>query len=122
MYKVIFSILIIAASNMSSAWAYRVIEQIESSYELILGEVSLPRAESGSVTFTPCADCKATSLRVSSRTTYLVNGAAYEFEEFLSAAEAIEEIAGGSQNTAVYLYFDSASGHINRLALDHILR
>lgn len=94
-------------------------EQTEDAYELVLGEVSLPYGETGTVIFKLCPECTITSLRVTRATTYVVNGAALEFADFLEAAEAIRQIDGGNQNTAVYVFFDIGSQRVNRLEVDH---
>jgi len=120
MNRAIFATLILLAASISSAWAYRVIEQTEDAYELVLGEVSLPRGITGSVIFKPCPDCNTTSLQVGSGTLYFVNGAPLELEDFLEAAEALRQTDGGNQHTAVYVFFDVESRRVNRLALDHL--
>ena len=122
MNRTLFTILILLSSSMSSAWAYRVIEQTEDAHELVLGEVALPLGVTGSVIFKLCEDCTTTSLRVTSATSYFVNGAALELKVFLESAEAIRQTNGGNQNTAVYVFFDLESQRVNRLALDHFSR
>ena len=122
MNRTLFTILILLSSSMSSAWAYRVIEQTEDAHELVLGEVALPLGVTGSVIFKLCEDCTTTSLRVTSATSYFVNGAALELKDFLESAEAIRQTNGGNQNTAVYVFFDLESQRVNRLALDHFSR
>ena len=119
MNRATFAILVLLLGTISSAWAYRVMEQTEDAYELVLGEVSLPRGVTGSIIFKPCPECATTSLRVSSTTTYLVNGAPLELPDLLEAAAAIRAMRGGSQNTAVYVFFDIESRRVSRLALDH---
>ena len=119
MNRAIFATCILMLSSISSAWAYRVMEQVEDAYELVLGEVILPRGVSSTLIFRPCADCMTTSLRVNTATAYSVNGATMEFPDFVKAAEAIRDMDGGNQNTAVYVFFDIESRQINRLMLDH---
>ncbi len=119
MNRAIFATLALLLGSISSAWAYRVIEQTEDAYELVLGEVSLPRGVSSSVIFKACPVCTMTSLRVTSATTYFVNGTPLEFPDFLEAAAAIRQMDGGNRNTAVYVFFDIKSRRVNRLELDH---
>ncbi len=111
--------LALLLSSISSAWANRVIEQTEDAYELVLGEVSLPLGQTGSVIFRPCPACTVTSLRVTSATTYFVNGVPLEFPDFLEAVETIRRISRGEQSSAVYVFFDMESRRINRLKIDH---
>ena len=119
MNRAIFATLALLLGSISSAWAYRVIEQTEDAYELVLGEVSLPRGETGTVIFRLCPACTRTSLRVTGATTYFVNGAPLEFSDFLEAAEAIRRMNRGNQDTAVYVFFDMESRLINRLEVEH---
>ncbi len=119
MNRALIVALAMLLSSISSAWAHRVIEQTEDAYELVLGEVSLPRRASGWMIFMPCPACTVTSLRVTSATTYFVNGVPLEFPEFLEAVEAIRRISRGEQSFAVYVFFDMESRRINRLKIDH---
>ncbi len=119
MKHAIFATLILVLGSISSAWAQRVIVQTEDAYELALGEVSLPRDETGSLIFRPCPACTTTSMRVTDTTAYFVNGAQLELADFLEAAEAIRQLDRGNQRTAVYLFFDIKSRRISRLKIDH---
>jgi len=118
MTRTVLAILILALGSTSTAWALRVLEQHEDAYELVLGEVSLPLGVTGAVIFKACDDCKTSSLRVTSATTYHVNGAQMALSDFLNAAEALRQTNGGNQNTAVYVFFDTESLRVNRLMLD----
>ena len=119
MKHAIFATLVLLLGSISSAWAQRVIVQTEDAYELALGEVSLPDGVAGSVRFRPCPACTTTSMRVTSATAYFVNGTALELADFLAAAEAIRQMDGGEENTAVYVFFDIESRQVNRIGLDH---
>ena len=119
MNRAIFATLVLLLGSLSSAWAYRVLEQTEDAYELMLGEVSLPRGAAGTVIFKPCPDCNTTAMRVSAETRYFVNGSPLELQDFLAWAEEIRKMDGGNQNTAVYIFFDIDSQRVNRLMLDH---
>ena len=119
MNRAIFMALVLLLGSISSAWAYRIMEQSENAYELVLGEVSLPRSVTGSVIFKACPECMTDSLRVTSATTYFVNGAPLELANFLKAAAAIRAMNGGNQNAAVYVFLDIESQQVNRLVLDH---
>jgi len=118
MNRAVFATLILLLGSVSSAWAYRVLEQSEDTYELILGEVSLPRGEAGTLIFKPCADCNTTALRVSGQTRYAINGAAYELPDLLEVAEQIRQQDGGNSGTAVYVRFDIESKRVTWLGLD----
>ena len=119
MNRALIAALALVLSSISSAWAYRVIEQTEDAYELVLGEVSLPLGQTGSVIFRPCPACTITSLRVTRATTYVVNGEPLEFLDFLDAVQAIRRLRSSDQNTAVGLFFDTKSRRVTRLHINH---
>ncbi len=119
MKHAIFATLVLLLGSIGSAWAQRTIVQTEDAYELALGEVSLPRGDTGTVIFKPCPSCTTTSMRVTRATSYFVNGAPLALPDFLEAAEAIRRMGGGNRNTAVYLFFNIESRRISRLKIDH---
>ncbi len=119
MNHAIFATLIFLLGSISSAWAQRTIVQTEDAYELALGEVSLPRGDTGTVIFKPCPACTTTSMRVTLATSYFVNGTPLALPDFLEAAEAIRQMNRGNQRTAVYVYFNIESRRISRLKIDH---
>ncbi len=119
MRHAIFATLVLLLGSIGSAWAQRTIVQTEDAYELALGEVSLPRGDTGTVIFKPCPSCTTTSMRVTRATSYFVNGAPLALPDFLEAAEAIRQMNRGNQRTAVYVYFNIESRRISRLKIDH---
>jgi hypothetical protein len=119
MNRAIFAMMAVLLGGISSAWAARVLEQHEDAYELALADVSLPSGVPGSVRFRECRTCRATSLRVTSATTFFLNDTRLEFPDFLEVAAAIRQMDGGAEDTAVYVFFDVESRRVNRLALDH---
>jgi len=109
----------LACAFTSPSWGYRVLGQMESTYELELGEVGLPKATMGTVHFRTCETCSSTSLQVSASTLYFVNGVQYELREFLEVVEEIKDIAGGNENSMVGLFYDRSTGHVSRLKVTH---
>ena len=119
MYRAIFATLTLLLGSIGPAGAARILEQNEGAYELLLGEVRLPRGETSSVLFKPCEGCAITLLRVNTATTYVVNGEPLEFSDFLDAVKAIRRLRSGDQNTAVGLFFDTESRRVTRLHINH---
>jgi len=115
------SILVFAIACIftSPSWGYRVLGEMESTYELELGEVGLPKATMGTVHFRPCETCSSTSLEVNSSTRYFVNGVQYELREFLEVVEEIKDIAGGNENSMVGLFYDKSTRRVSRLMVTH---
>jgi len=55
---------------------------ITEAYEVKASDLRLPGAAGGTVTFKQCANCDAETVRVNSRTRYVVNGRDLELDEF----------------------------------------
>lgn len=116
------ALIVIAAGLMtvtSSAWAYRIMEQPESAYELALGDVRLPAGARGTVVFTTCESCRTTALRVTDQTTYFANGSQVSLGDLRDIAEDLLATAVGRDDTIVYVFYDVASLRVNRLALSY---
>ena len=109
-----FLVAVVAAQP---AWAFRVLEQPESSYELVLGEVGIPRSLPGSLNFKPCSDCLSTSLRLNTKTIFIVGQQAVDFDEFRNVAEKQRQKMGGNQNTGIFAFYDAGTKQVNRLVL-----
>ncbi len=100
-----------------SAWAFRVLEPIESAYELVLGEVGLPGRVPGALVFKPCDDCISTSLRLTGSTAFFVGRQQVSYTGFRLAAEEARRRAGGNQNTGVFAFYLEGTGQVTRLIL-----
>ena len=120
MNRAMFATLALLLGSIGQAGAARILEQNEGAYELLLGEVRLPRGETSSVLFKPCEACAVTLLRGNTATTYVVNGEPLEFSDFLDAVQAIRRLRSGDQNTAVGLFFDIESRRVTRLHINHL--
>ena len=114
-------LLALTCAFTSPSWGYRVLGEMESTYELELGEVGLPIATMGAVHFRPCEDCKSASLGVNASTRYFVNDVQYELREFLEVVEAIKDTAGGNESSLVGLFYDKSTGQVLRLKVSSYL-
>ncbi len=103
----------------SSASAYRVLEQIEDSYELPLMAVELPRSANGTVVFQACEECRTIALRVTNETRYVANGAPIELEELRELAATVRTSAEGRDRAAIYITYEIASLRVNRIRLSY---
>ncbi|MDH3508947.1 MAG: hypothetical protein OEQ25_17545 [Gammaproteobacteria bacterium] len=103
----------------SSAWAYRVIDQIEDGYELALVMVRLPLSERGTIVFRVCEECNTTALRVTNATRYFANGAPVELSELRELAEAARATAAGRDRAGIFISYDIASLRVNRVRLSY---
>ena len=55
---------------------------ITAAYEVPASDLRLPQNTAGTLTFKQCADCELQTLRVSSKTRYVINRKDVEFAEF----------------------------------------
>lgn len=104
----------------SSAWAYRVLEQVEDSYELSLLAVELPRGANGTIVFKICDECRTTALRVTNETRYIVNGAPVELEQLREIAAQVRTTAEGRDRAAVFIAYEIASLNVSRVRLNYL--
>ena len=109
--------LILVLTTATSAWAYRMIEQLEDAHELRLIDVNLPGGATGLVRFLACDGCAMVSLRVTHRTTYYCDDTQMSLADFLQVTETIRLTADGTYLTGVSVFFDVASQRVNRLKL-----
>ena len=119
MIRVIIIATALLTGFTSSAWAYRVVEQLEDAYELTLGLVRLPANERATVVFTACENCRTTALRVTAETKYFANGAPVSLADLRDIADDLRATTVGRNDTLVYVYYDVASLRVNRLKLSY---
>ena len=117
MIRATIAAIALSVGILSQAWAYRVLEQVEQAYELRLGNVTLPDQMNGSVIFTPCADCRTMSLRVTDGTKYSVAGSSVDLQTLRQRADELRATIDGQRRVGVYIYVDPASLRVTRLKL-----
>lgn len=109
--------IILIISLVQPAWAYRIIRQTESAYELEFVDVSFPNTTVGSLSFKACGSCETQSLRVTEDTQYLLDQnlvSSATFYEFVARVRATPDAA---ESAGVYVFYDVASHQINRIKL-----
>ena len=115
--------MIIVAAGLvtisSSAWAYRVLEQVEDSYELSLMAVELPRSENGTIVFQVCEECRTIALAVTNETRYIANGAPIGLEQLRELAAQVRTTAEGRDRAAVYITYEIDSLRVSRVRLSY---
>lgn len=112
------SVLAACALSSGTAWGhYRILGQLESSYELLFDAVTLPRNTAGSLVFKECRTCETRSIRVSGATRYFVNGAETAFADFQRVAQEIEASTARNAAAAVYVHYDTGTLRVNRIRL-----
>ncbi|HEU4619679.1 MAG TPA: hypothetical protein VFV10_16700 [Gammaproteobacteria bacterium] len=99
--------------------AARIVAQPERDYELRLSNIQgLPQGTAGYLIFKTCAACDVTSMTVSADTVYLVGEMTVPLSQFLETAEGYRQTDADSTN--VFIFYDLASKHVNRVVLIHL--
>ena len=102
--------------TLDTAWAVRVIEQVERAVELSLGELTLPSSAGGStITFSECATCGISTHRLTDSTVYQANRQTLPLGEFLSVVAEIRERPNGNQTAFAGVFLDIATGRVTRI-------
>jgi hypothetical protein len=102
---------------MNGASAFRILEQPESSFELVLADLNLPADTTGSVTFKMCATCRIFSRRLTDSTRYYVNGAQLPYADFVAAAAALQEAASPTELLFAGVFVDNETQRVTRIVV-----
>ena len=100
---------------IDTASALRVIEQVERAVELTLGELSLPSAEGGTVSFSECPTCGISTHRLTESTVFQANRQTVPFVEFMRIVELIADKPNGEDKAVAVVFIDIATGRITRI-------
>ena len=102
---------------LDTASALRVIEQVERAVELTLGDLSLPDAEGGTVSFSECATCGISTHRLTASTVFQANRQTVPFAEFIRIAELIADKPNGKTSAIAVVFLDIETGRITRIEI-----
>ena len=78
---------------------------ITEAYEVVLSDLRLPGGENGTLTFKQCSDCEAQTLRVTSKTRYLINDHDFALAEFKAQLKGVRNRK--DQNVSVLHHLES---------------
>ena len=117
MQRTLISIMLLLLVGVHSAWAVRVLEVVESSYELRLTDASLPLSSSGSVTFKACDDCSIEAIPVTPGTRYLLNRQEATLTEFNEHARQVRAQPDVVARTMLMVHYDRDTRRATRLVI-----
>ena len=95
-------VLVLLGLSVAAAADFRTITE---AYEVDLSDLRLPGSENGTLTFKRCSDCEAQTLRVTSKTRYLINDRDFALAEFKKQLKRIRNRK--DQNVAVLHHLES---------------
>jgi hypothetical protein len=72
-------VLVLLGLSLAAAADFKTITE---SYEVALSDLRLPGSEYGTLTFRQCSGCKSQTLRVTSKTRYVINDRDFALAEF----------------------------------------
>ncbi len=94
--------LVLLGLSLAAAADFRTITE---AYEVNLSDLRLPGSENGTLTFKQCSDCEAQTLRVTSKTRYLINDRDFALAEFKEQLKGVRNRK--DQNVAVLHHLES---------------
>lgn len=74
---------------------------LTAGYEVAIGDLRLPRSTGGTLTFRRCPDCERETVRVNSKTRYVLNDRDLELKEF---REEIKDIRNNKYEGATVMH------------------
>lgn len=114
--NLVTSLVLLALVGMQPAWAVRVLELVERSYELWLSDASLPRSAAGSVTFKACSECALESIVVTESTHYSLGDLQVSLADFRQHAQSLAQ-QGAEERTLLMVHYDIDTRRATRLRL-----
>ena len=110
-------VLLAALGSFQAAWAVRVLEQVESSFEIPLALANLPLGGVGDVSFKTCDKCDVQSRLLTPSTHFFLSGHEVAATAFIEAAAGIRKQESAEPRSLLVLYVDKKTLHVNRVAL-----
>ncbi len=95
-------VLVLLALSLAAAADFRTITE---AYEVYLSDLRLPGSENGTLTFKQCVDCEMQTLRVTSKTRYLINDREFALAEFKEQLKGLRNRR--DQNVSVLHHLES---------------
>jgi len=95
-------VLVLLGLSLAAAADFRTITE---AYEVVLSDLRLPGGENGTLTFKQCADCEAQTLRVTSKTRYLINDHDFALADFKEQLKGVRNRK--DQNVSVLHHLES---------------
>ena len=110
-------VLLAALGSFQAAWAVRVLEQVESSFEIPLAFANLPVGGVGDVSFKTCDKCNVQSRLLTPSTRFFLGGREVTAMAFVEAAAGARKLESASSHSLLMIYVDKKTLNVNRVAL-----
>ena len=110
-------VLVVALGAIQAASADRIIEHVESSFEIPLALANLPAGGVGDVSFKTCEKCTVQSRLLTSSTRFFLSGREVAALAFVEAAADVRKQESANQHALLMIYVDTKTQKVNRAAL-----
>ena len=100
-----------------SAHAFRVLEPVEHSVELSLGDLTLPGNPAGTVRYRTCATCSLVSRSVGAATIYRLDDRVLSLADLAVEVEKIRAQPSIHARAMAFVYYDLDTGRVNRVVV-----
>jgi hypothetical protein len=117
MQRIILVVLAVLAIAPDASLAVRVLDKLESSYELELGAVDLPLSTAGAVVFKTCPTCTLQSMAVSSSTRFYIGQQQVTLAELNQEATRLEQAGRGGPNVLVMVHYAPETKAVTRIRI-----
>ncbi len=112
----IFAILALLGF-MSSASAFRMLEQRERPFELTLSQLTLPKDTAGSLTLRECDKCGISTRRFVDGVKFVVDGRELKYADFLQIVSDLRGNTRTNDTIVANVYVDIATERVTRVAI-----
>jgi len=110
-------VVALALGASQAVRADRIIEEVESSFEIPLASANLPAGGVGDVSFKTCDKCDVQSRLLTPSTHFFLSGHEVAATAFIEAAAGIRKQESAEPRSLLMLYVDKKTLHVNRVAL-----
>ena len=107
-------VLVVAFGALQAARADRIIEQPETSFEVLLAYANVPAGGVGDVSFKTCANCTPQSRLLTASTRFYIGSRETRAADFVTAVNDIHKAEIRDPRALLMLYVDKATLHVNR--------
>jgi hypothetical protein len=109
-----FQILIVALALLAAAQSSAEMTVVARAYEVALNDFEAPKFPNDLVAFKACSTCDKQSVRVSPKTTYVINQQATRFKDFVKSLAAARD----RESKTVIVLHHLESDTISSLSID----
>jgi hypothetical protein len=115
--KTLVLVIALALGTSEAVRADRIIEQVESSFEIPLASANIPAGGVGDVSFKTCDKCVVQTRLLTPSTRFFVSGHEVAATAFVQTAADVRKKESAAPRSLLMLYVDKKTLQVNRAAL-----